>query len=153
MKWKEDKSNESAAAADSPAAAAAAGSATPTARAKSDAGVDEHFFERVYEQVARVPAGVVCTYGTIAELAGYPGKSREVGYTMSQVRPEQGLRPHRIVNAKGTLAPPAVFGGTMRQRALLEAEGVTFLTDGTIDMAHHTWPPKEPEEPDQLSLF
>ena len=32
----------------------------------------EAFFERVYAQVRRVPAGSVCTYGTIAELAGYP---------------------------------------------------------------------------------
>ena len=34
--------------------------------------MDEEFFERVYAQVRRVPAGSVCTYGTIAELAGYP---------------------------------------------------------------------------------
>ena len=34
--------------------------------------MDETFYERVYEQVRKVPSGSVCTYGTIAELAGYP---------------------------------------------------------------------------------
>ena len=36
------------------------------------------------------------------------------------------------------------------QRALLEAEGVAFLDDDTIDMRHHRWPPSD--EPEQLTL-
>lgn len=122
-------------------------------RESVDSPVDEWFFQRVYDQVALVPEGCVCTYGTIAELAGYPGKAREVGYAMSQVLPSQGLAAHRIVNAKGTLAPDSVFGGAGKQRALLEAEGVTFAADGSINMERHLWPSREQEEPDQLSLF
>ena len=57
---------------------------------------------------------------------------------------------HRIVNAKGTLAPSYAFGGKENQRALLEAEGVAFLDDDTIDMRHHRWPPSD--EPEQLTL-
>ena len=55
--------------------------------------MDEAFFERVYAQVRCVPAGSVCTYGTIAELAGYPKASREVGpvsYTHLDVYKRQG---------------------------------------------------------------
>ena len=115
--------------------------------------VDEAFFQRVYEQVAQVPEGWVCTYGTIAHRAGYAGAAREVGYAMSQVRPEQNLAAHRSVNAKGTLSPDSVFGGPGKQRALLEGEGVSFLANGTINMAVHAWPPQDTEKSDQLSLF
>ena len=34
------------------------------------------------------------------------------------------------MNRTGALAPDYAFGGQEKQRALLEAEGVTFLADG-----------------------
>lgn len=122
-------------------------------RERSGAGLiemDEVFYERVYAQVRNVPAGSVCTYGTIAELAGYPKAAREVGLAMSRVQRAWNLPCHRIVNAQGTLAPTYAFGGKDKQRALLEAEGVAFLEDGAIDLAHHRWPPSD--EPEQLAL-
>lgn len=112
--------------------------------------MDEMFYRRVYDQVRLVPAGSVCTYGTIAGLAGYPRASREVGLAMSRVQREWNLPCHRIVNAKGTLAPTYAFGGKENQRRLLEEEGVTFLDDGTINMKRHQWPPTN--EPEQLTL-
>ncbi len=118
--------------------------------------MNETFFERVYKQVARVPEGTVCTYGTIAELAGYPRASREVGFAMSRALSEWNLPYHRIVNAKGTLAPSYAFGGKDKQRQLLEAEGVSFVDEETIDMKKHRWPPSENStagsEPEQLAL-
>ena len=115
--------------------------------------MDEAFFERVYAQVRCVPAGSVCTYGTIAELAGYPKASREVGLAMSRVQSGWNLPCHRIVNAKGTLAPTYAFGGQRVQRQLLEDEGVAFVDDETIDMVRHRWPPcDEPGGPEQLAL-
>ena len=115
--------------------------------------MDEMFFERVYEQVRQVPHGTVCTYGTIAELAGYPKASREVGLAMSRVQRGRNLPCHRIVNAKGTLAPTYAFGGQRVQRQLLEDEGVTFVDEETIDMGKHRWPPRdESAEPEQLAL-
>lgn len=107
--------------------------------------VDRAFFDRVYEQVSKVPAGRVCTYGDIAELAGYPGMARQVGAAMAGVKAEWQLPAHRIVNAKGTLAPNYAFGGKDVQRRLLEEEGVAFLEKGSageaaIDMAKHRWP-------------
>jgi methylated-DNA-protein-cysteine methyltransferase-like protein len=112
--------------------------------------LDDTFVERVYEQVSKVPYGSVCTYGTIAELAGYPKAAREVGRVMSRVPRELKLPCHRIVNAKGTLAPDYAFGGQEKQRELLEAEGITFIGEDTINMKQHVWPPKD--EPEQLTL-
>ena len=54
--------------------------------------------------------------------------------------PEPGKTPcHRVVFRDGSLAPGFAFGGPGAQRALLEAEGVTFLPDGRVDMARHQW--------------
>ena len=112
--------------------------------------LDDEFFDRVYEQVEKVPSGTVCTYGSIAELAGYPKASREVGIAMSRVTADLNLPCHRIVNAKGTLAPSYAFGGQEKQRQLLEEEGVAFIDEETINMRKHRWPLGD--EPEQLTL-
>jgi methylated-DNA-protein-cysteine methyltransferase-like protein len=46
---------------------------------------------------------------------------------------------HRVVKVTGELAPGYVFGDHEIQRGMLEAEGVTFREDGTIDMEKHLW--------------
>lgn len=101
--------------------------------------VDAAFAEQVYEAVARIPRGKVATYGQIAEQVGDPLAGREVGHIMSCAPSERNLPCHRIVNRTGALAPDYAFGGQEKQRALLEAEGITFLADGRIDMALHLW--------------
>lgn len=102
------------------------------------------FHERVYGEVAGIPPGKVCTYGRIAELAGYPGAARQVGQAMSLVPGERGLPCHRVVNRKGELSPDHVFGGKEIQKEMLQAEGVTFRSDGRIDMRRHLWPEMSP---------
>lgn len=75
----------------------------------------------------------------IAALVGDPLAGREVGHIMSCAPSGRNLPCHRVVNRTGVLAPDYAFGGQEKQRALLEAEGVTFLADGRIDMALHLW--------------
>ncbi|MGE5599310.1 MAG: MGMT family protein [Bacteroidota bacterium] len=95
------------------------------------------FFRRVYHIVAQIPPGRVATYGQIARWLGSPRAARTVGWAMWEAPPELRLPCHRVVNGRGELAPPHVFGGEGRQRALLEAEGVAFLPDGRIDLRRH----------------
>lgn len=97
------------------------------------------FYKKVYEQVAKIPAGKVATYGKIGELAGYPNAPREVGLAMGRVHKNMNLPCHRVVNKKGTLAPEYVFGGIDEQKALLLSEGVTFTAEYTINMPQHEW--------------
>lgn len=101
--------------------------------------VDAAFAEQVYEAVARIPRGKVATYGQIAAQVGDPLAGCEVGHIMSCAPSGRNLPCHRVVNRTGALAPDYAFGGQEKQRALLEAEGVTFLADGRIDMALHLW--------------
>lgn len=96
-------------------------------------------FERIYEVVCRIPKGSVATYGQVAALAGNPRWARVVGYAL-HVNPKPGVIPcHRVVTRKGETAEAFAFGGADMQRVLLEEEGVSFLPDGTVDMAQCQW--------------
>ncbi len=96
-------------------------------------------FDKIYEQVRRIPRGKVATYGQIALLAGNPHWSQIVGYAL-HTNPEPGVIPcHRVVNRFGKTAAAFAFGGGDRQRELLEGEGVEFRPDGTVDLAQFLW--------------
>ena len=97
-------------------------------------------FDSFYRIVRQIPAGQVATYGQIARLAGMPHCARTVGYAMAGCK-DSSVPCHRVVDRFGgtkscfdTYAP-----GT--QRALLEAEGVHFRPDGTVDLTQSQWHP------------
>lgn len=46
---------------------------------------------------------------------------------------------YRVVNSRGALSGGWAFGGEHMQRALLEAEDVTFLPDGRVQLKAHLW--------------
>ena len=91
-------------------------------------------FERIYEVVKTIPKGRVMTYGQVALLAGNPRWARVVGYALHN-NPAPNIIPcHRVVNREGKVAAAFVFGGGNAQRALLEAEGIKFEADGSVDL-------------------
>ena len=98
-------------------------------------------FSAFYAVVRRIPAGAVATYGQVARLAGMPRSARLVGYAMASCR-DPSVPCHRVVDRfGGTKAAFDTFAsGT--QRALLEAEGVPFRLDGTVDLAQCLWTPE-----------
>jgi len=98
---------------------------------------EKSFFKKVYEIVARIPEGKVATYGGIGKLLGYPRGAKVVGWAMRSAPEGLNLPCHRVVKATGELAPGYVFGDVEIQRAMLEAEGISFREDGTIDMEKH----------------
>jgi methylated-DNA-protein-cysteine methyltransferase-like protein len=92
------------------------------------------FFGQVYALVEQIPQGKVISYGRIARLLGRPRAAREVGWAMRTC--PSHLPWQRVVKADGT-----VTGGEFAcvRRAMLEAEGVSFLADGRVDMAACGW--------------
>ena len=96
------------------------------------------FAEEVYGIVAQIPRGKVVSYGQIAQILGRPHGARQVGYAMAAAD-GRDLPCHRVLRADGSLAPGDAFGGIGVQRAMLLAEGITFLSDGRADMAQHRW--------------
>lgn len=96
-------------------------------------------FEKIYEQVKKIPRGKVATYSQIALLAGNPRWSRVVGYAL-HVNPEPGIIPcHRVVKKDGRVAEGFAFGGENIQRDMLISEGVIFADDVRVDMEKCQW--------------
>lgn len=96
-------------------------------------------FERIYDVVKQIPKGKVATYGYVALKAGNPRWARVVGYALHN-NPTPGVIPcHRVVNREGKVAEAFAFGGGDTQRALLEAEGIVFESDGTVDLKKYGW--------------
>ena len=106
-------------------------------------GEREQVFRRVYALVSRIPKGRVMTYGQIATLIENRVSPRAVGWAMHGC--PRGVPWQRVVNASGGTStdrlpdmPPGL------QRALLEAEGVIFRPNGTVDLALYRWAPPAP---------
>ena len=58
---------------------------------------------RVWQALARIPAGGLCDYGTLAHLAGAPGAARAAGTAMAR-NPVAWLIPcHRVIRGDGRL--------------------------------------------------
>ncbi len=94
--------------------------------------------ERVWQVVARIPRGRVCSYGQVAELAGLPRRARLVGRILSRLPQGSRLPWHRVVNARGELSLPADSEGARLQRRRLEDEGICFLR-GRIALSRFRW--------------
>lgn len=91
-------------------------------------------YEKIYAVVKTIPKGKVATYGQVAFLAGNPHWSRVVGYALHNNPDTSSIPCHRVVNREGKVAQSFAFGGGETQRQLLEAEGIIFDPDGTIDL-------------------
>ena len=98
-------------------------------------------YQRIYDVVNKIPIGKVATYGQIAELAGFYGKARLVGYALFQVEPESDIPWQRVVNIKGEISHSiARCGGDYLQKNLLEREGIEFQRDSNcIDLKKYRW--------------
>lgn len=95
-------------------------------------------FEKIYEQVRRIPRGKVATYGQIAILAGNSRWARVVGYALHSNPDPDGIPCYRVVNRLGELAPAFAFGGAEVQAELLRADGIE-VTDGRVDLEKYLW--------------
>ncbi len=98
-------------------------------------------YQRIYDVVKKIPIGKVATYGQVAELAGFYGKARLVGYALFQVEPASDIPWQRVVNIKGEISHSiARCGGDYLQKDLLEREGIEFqLNSNCIDLKKYRW--------------
>jgi methylated-DNA-protein-cysteine methyltransferase-like protein len=97
----------------------------------------ESFYERVYDAVRQVPPGSVTTYGEIARALGAPQAARAAGYALRALPEGEGAPWWRVVNAAGRISPRGPGLGAEIQREMLEAEGVSFRPDGSIDLGRY----------------
>ncbi len=94
---------------------------------------------RIAAVIRQVPAGEVATYGQVAFVLGL-GSARIVGRALAQLPASQDLPWHRIINAQGKVSDRKDGGdGDLRQRRLLQAEGVHFDDRGRVDFRAVAW--------------
>jgi methylated-DNA-protein-cysteine methyltransferase-like protein len=96
--------------------------------------------QRVYIALAAVPQGKVVTYGQLGDLAGLPRAARQVGYILRNLPDESTLPWHRVINAAGKISLSPESDSGLRQRALLQEEGVV-LNNGRISLKQFRWQP------------
>ena len=100
----------------------------------------ETFF-RIRALAKQIPPGSVATYGQLAALAGMPRGARAAGYTMASCT-DAAVPCHRVVDRLGGTKSVFDTHAPGTQRLLLEAEGVPFRPDGTVDLDACLWRPE-----------
>jgi methylated-DNA-protein-cysteine methyltransferase related protein len=93
-------------------------------------------FERVFRLVRRIPRGKVATYGQLSQMIDRRLTPIGVGWAI-RAAAEGSIPWQRVVNARGGISTDREHPGM--QRALLEAEGVRFRKDGSIDLNRYGW--------------
>lgn len=116
------------------------------------------YFEQVWKLVRQVPLGLVVTYGQIAQILPVPEgvefddyktlSPRWVGDAMAACPDDVPWQ--RVINSQGKISKRA---GAIRQRQLLEEEGIVFVKD-RIDLKMYQWRgPGHEDVPRQARLF
>jgi methylated-DNA-protein-cysteine methyltransferase related protein len=107
-------------------------------RKKDRAAVPDGPFAQVHSLIERIPRGRVATYGQISALVDGRITALAVGWALRS--PTRPLPWHRVVNSRGGMSTEDANPGL--QRARLEAEGIRFRRDGTIDLERYQWRPR-----------
>ncbi|HEY7235388.1 MAG TPA: MGMT family protein [Gemmatimonadaceae bacterium] len=97
--------------------------------------------ERILAVVRRIPRGRVATYGQVAALAGLARQPRLVGYALHALPSTTTVPWQRVINARGMVSLRAGGDGWLRQRLLLEREGVLFDARGRVPLEKFRWHP------------
>lgn len=116
------------------------------------------YYETVWHVVRQVPHGRVVTYGQIAQLLPPPAGVEPDAYNVfgprwvgdAMAACPQDVPWQRVINAQGRISQRA---GALKQRHLLEAEGIVFVKD-KVDLKVYQWPgPGQEDAPQQATLF
>jgi len=95
--------------------------------------------EALWQVLAAIPPGRVCSYGTLAQLAGLGRGARLVGRWLGQLPDDTTLPWHRVLNSQGRLSLPADHPTGQEQARRLLDEGV-IIRNRRVNMARYGWP-------------
>lgn len=122
---------------------------------------NEDFFETVWLITGQIPRGKISSYGQIASMIPpYPNTDpdqhqrlapRWVGTAMRKVPEGQRIPWQRVINSQGKISLPDASG--IRQKALLEAEGIVFDASGTVDLLNYGWEGPDDDWLDEHNLL
>src|SRR5262245_15385413 len=92
------------------------------------------FNDQVYALVRRIPYGKVLTYGSVAVLLDNRRGARAVGWALNSLPAGTDVPWWRVINASGRISIRSNSHSHEEQRRLLEAEGVKFDANETVEL-------------------
>ena len=102
---------------------------------------DPNVNQLIWQVVALIPAGTVTTYGDVARHAGLAKAARRVGRALQQLPAGSKIPWHRVLNAQGRISLPDGSASQYTQRERLEAEGIVFRANKSVDLKKFRWEP------------
>ena len=104
----------------------------------TDFAGQDSVYARIYAVVRQIPRGKVSTYGLIAKIVDRC-TPRMVGYAMAALRGRADVPWQRVINSKGEISTRSRGDGALRQRRLLEKEGIRFDPRGRVNLRKVRW--------------
>jgi len=99
------------------------------------------FFIDVIEVVKLIPKGRVTTYGRIAKYLGLVKSSRSVGWALNNIKLDDTIPAHRVVNRNGLLTGRSHFPKPDFMKNKLMAEGVLIEDNCIVNLNKYIWDP------------
>tara|TARA_Y100000766_G_C18916118_1_gene611537 strand:+ start:7825 stop:8151 length:327 start_codon:yes stop_codon:yes gene_type:complete len=99
------------------------------------------FFIDVIEVVKLIPKGRVTTYGRIAKYLGSVKSSRSVGWALNNIKLDDTIPAHRVVNRNGLLTGRSHFPKPDFMKNMLMAEGVLIDDNCIVNLNKYIWDP------------
>jgi methylated-DNA-protein-cysteine methyltransferase-like protein len=99
------------------------------------------FFIDVIEVVKLIPKGRVTTYGRIAKYLGSVKSSRSVGWALNNIKLDDTIPAHRVVNRNGLLTGRSHFPKPDFMKNKLMAEGVLIDDNCIVNLNKYIWDP------------
>lgn len=101
--------------------------------------VEPDINHRIWQVISLIPPGRVATYGEVARQAGLPRGARRVGRALRGLPEDTRIPWHRVINAQGRISLPQGSASQYTQRERLEAEGVVFRPNKSVDLRRFGW--------------
>lgn len=100
------------------------------------------YFDMVYDVCRLIPHGRVTTYGAIADYLAL-GSARMVGWALNQLKKDNDVPAHRVVNRLGELSGRMMFPQPNMMQKRLEKEGIKVENDKVVLFKELFWHPQE----------
>ena len=99
------------------------------------------FFIDVIEVVKLIPKGRVTTFGRIAKYLGTVKSSRSVGWALNNIKLDDTIPAHRVVNRNGLLTGRNHFSKPDFMKNKLMAEGILIDDNCIVNLNKYIWDP------------
>ena len=104
-----------------------------------------HFYQKVYLTVSKIPYGKVATYSQIADLIYEYGRAQQNGWHLEKLEPPSSIPQHKVINSKGLITMSVSRNGNdWMEKELLIYEEIKFNIKMKLDMRKYLWKSKGP---------